>query len=147
MKLYTIGFTQKTAGQFFELLRQHGVRRVIDVRLRPNGRLSGFARKDDLPYLLDRLVDGCQYLHRLDLAPTNEMLDQRRKGGGDWQAYLEEYQHQLDQRRALDGLDRASFERLPSCLLCSEAEPEQCHRRLLAERLLQSWGDVEIIHL
>ncbi len=52
MKLYTIGFTQKRAEEFFELLRQNGIQRLVDIRLRPGGQLSGFAKQEDLPYFL-----------------------------------------------------------------------------------------------
>jgi uncharacterized protein (DUF488 family) len=33
------------------------------------------------------------------------------------------------------------------CLLCSEATPEHCHRRLVAEYLRDKWGGIEIVHL
>ena len=54
--LHTIGFTQKPAARFFDLLRHHGVGRLIDIRLNPHGQLSGFAKGSDLPFFLDRLV-------------------------------------------------------------------------------------------
>ncbi len=58
MKLYTIGFTQKRAATFFGLLREHGVRRLVDVRLKPDGQLAGFAKKDELPFFLYELAAG-----------------------------------------------------------------------------------------
>jgi len=146
MKIYTIGFTQKSAEQFFERLRQNGVRRVVDIRLRPSGQLAGFARKEDLPYFLRSLADNCEYLHLAELAPTKEILDGYR-GGGAWEDYEQQFQALMDERGIPDALDRESFERLPSCLLCSEATPEQCHRRLVAERLQEFWPGVEVIHL
>ncbi len=146
MKLYTIGFTQKSAQEFFELLRQNGVRRVVDIRLRPSGQLAGFARKEDLPYFLANLADGCEYLHLPELAPTREILDGYR-GGGSWADYERQFQALMDERDIPTALDRESFERLPSCLLCSEATPEQCHRRLVAERIQAHWPEVEIVHL
>jgi uncharacterized protein (DUF488 family) len=146
MKLYTIGFTHKSAEQFFTLIRQAGVRRVVDIRLRPSGQLAGFARKEDLPFFLEKLADGCEYIHLPELAPTKEILDGYR-GGGAWADYKRQFQALLDERNIPGILDRASFERLPSCLLCSEATPEQCHRRLVAERIQADWPEVEIIHL
>jgi uncharacterized protein (DUF488 family) len=146
MKLFTIGFTQKSAEQFFSLLSQAGVRRVVDIRLRPSGQLAGFARKEDLPYFLKHLAKGCEYIHLPELAPTKDILDGYR-GGGAWVDYERQFQALLDERNVPDNLDRESFERLPSCLLCSEATPEQCHRRLVAERIQARWPGVEIIHL
>jgi uncharacterized protein (DUF488 family) len=146
MKLYTIGFAKKSAEEFFGLLRNNGVRRVVDIRLRPSGQLAGFARKEDLPYFLRDLADGCEYIHLPILAPTKEILDGYR-GGGSWVDYERQFQALMDERGIPGGLDRGSFESLPSCLLCSEATPAQCHRRLVAERLQAHWPGVEIIHL
>lgn len=146
MRLYTIGFTQKRAATFFGLLREHGVRRLVDIRLKPEGQLAGFAKKDDLPYFLRELAAGCEYVHRPDLAPTADILKGYR-GDGDWPRYVERFEQLMDARGIPAALDPADFEAAPSCLLCSEATPEQCHRRLVAERLALHWPHVEIIHL
>ena len=146
MKIYTIGFTQKSAQEFFELLRQAGVQRLVDVRLKPNGQLAGFTKQADLPYFLERLAGGCSYLHLPELAPTKEILSDYRSDG-DWERYVERFEALMDERQIPAGLARAGFEAAPSCLLCSEATPEQCHRRLVAERLQRAWGEVEIVHL
>jgi uncharacterized protein (DUF488 family) len=146
MKLYTIGFTQKRAATFFELLRRNSIRRLVDVRVRPDGQLSGFARKDDLPYFLDRLADGCAYVHLPELAPTKEILKDYR-ADGNWNRYVLRFEMLMDERSIPATLRREDFEAQVSCLLCSEATPEQCHRRLVAERLAAHWPEVEIIHL
>jgi uncharacterized protein (DUF488 family) len=146
MRLYTIGFTQKRAETFFELLRQHDVRRLVDIRLNPGGQLSGFAKQDDLSYFLSNLVAGCQYVHIPELAPTREILHDYRTDS-DWPRYVTRFEALMDERGIPGTLDRAEFESLTSCLLCSESTPEQCHRRLVAERLAAHWLDVEVIHL
>jgi uncharacterized protein (DUF488 family) len=146
MRLYTIGFTQKRAETFFGLLRRNGIQRLVDIRVSPDGQLSGFARKEDLPYFLDRLADGCAYLHLPDLAPTKEILKDYR-ADGDWKRYVLRFEMLMDERGIPATLRREDFEAQISCLLCSEATPEQCHRRLVAERLAARWPDVEIIHL
>ena len=146
MKLYTIGFTQKRAETFFELLREHGVRRLVDIRLNPGGQLAGFAKKDDLPYFLDRLADGCRYLHLPELAPTKEILREFRQDS-DWARYAARFEALMDERRIRQSLDRVEFETLASCLLCSEPTPQQCHRRLVAERLAGQWTGFEVVHL
>ncbi len=146
MKLYTIGFTQKRAETFFELLRQNGVQRLVDIRVSPDGQLSGFAKKDDLPYFLERLAAGCEYVHLPELAPTKEILKDYR-ADGDWERYVQRFEALMDERQVPDILERDEFEAVSSCLLCSEPTPEQCHRRLVAERLAKHWPDVEIVHL
>lgn len=146
MKIYTIGFTQKRAQDFFELLREHGVQRVIDIRLNPNGQLAGFARGDDLPYFLAHLAAGCQYVYMPELAPTKEILQDYRQNS-DWPRYVERFEALLDERAIPQSLNYQDFETQVCCLLCSEATPDQCHRRLVAERLAAHWPNVEIVHL
>ncbi|MBM3129790.1 MAG: DUF488 domain-containing protein [Chloroflexi bacterium] len=145
MKLYTIGFTQKSAETFFGLLRQHGVQRLVDIRLNPNGQLSGFAKQNDLPYLLANLA-SCEYIYAPELAPTKEILEDYRKSS-DWQQYVARFEALMNERGVPDILQRADFDERVSCLLCSEPTPERCHRRLVAERLAKAWLNVEVIHL
>jgi uncharacterized protein (DUF488 family) len=146
MKIYTIGFSQKTAEHFFGMLRANRIQRLVDIRLRPDGQLAGFARKADLPYFLQELADGCQYVHRPDLAPTSEILDDYRQDK-DWHRYVARFQQLMDERQVPQMLEPSDFEQTSSVLLCSEATPEHCHRRLVAERMAATWSEVEIIHL
>jgi len=146
MKLYTIGFTQKRAETFFGLLSQHGIQRLVDIRLKPDGQLSGFAKQDDLPFFLHQLARRCQYVYLPQLAPTKEILDTYR-ADKNWQEYERRFEALMDQRDIPNVLERVEFEDNVSCLLCSEATPEKCHRRLVAERLAKYWPDVEIVHL
>jgi uncharacterized protein (DUF488 family) len=147
MKLYTIGFTQKTAEAFFGLLRENQVRTLVDVRVSTQGQLAGFAKQSDLPYFLKHLAQGCDYIHLPELAPTKELMRAYRAGNGGWAAYAQRFEALLDKRRIPAILDRKRFEAGACCLLCSEATPEQCHRRLVAERLAAHWPGVEILHL
>jgi uncharacterized protein (DUF488 family) len=145
MKLYTIGFTQKSAEQFFTLLQTNGVKRVVDIRLRGSGQLAGFAKQTDLPYFLKHLIK-CDYTHLESLAPTDDILDGYRKDK-DWRRYIERFEALMDERDIPNALDKSLFEKAVCCLLCSEATPEQCHRRLVAERLARTWKKVTILHL
>ena len=146
MQIYTIGFTQKSAETFFGLLKTHYIQRLVDIRLRPNGQLSGFARRDDLPYFLRELAGGCEYVHLSELAPTKEILDDYRKDKN-WLRYVTRFELLMDEREIPTTLEWGDFDSKTSCLLCSEATPEQCHRRLVAERLAAHWTGVEIVHL
>ena len=78
MNLFSIGFTQKSAEDFFGLLKDNNIDCLIDIRLNPNGQLSRFAFEKDLPYFLDKLSNGCKYVHRVDLAPQNDFLPKQR---------------------------------------------------------------------
>ena len=81
IKLFNIGFTQKTAEQFFGILKANKIDCLVDVRLNPNGQLSRFAFEKDLPYFLENLANGCKYVHRIDLAPKKELLKEVRTKG------------------------------------------------------------------
>ncbi|MEA3254766.1 MAG: DUF488 domain-containing protein [Candidatus Altiarchaeota archaeon] len=144
MKIYTIGFTKKTAEEFFRILTRNGIEQIVDVRLNNTSQLAGFTKKDDLRYFLKELCD-IEYHHFEFLAPTKEIRDRYNKEGN-WGIYTEGYINLLDERRILEKLDRPFFKR-KTCLLCSESLPDNCHRRLLAEYLKKHWSDVEVIHL
>ena len=143
--LYTIGFTQKPAERFFSLLRDAGVRRLIDTRLKPGGQLSGFAKGTDLSWFL-RVLNDCDYVHEPRLAPTADILADYRKDHR-WDRYVVRFDALMDERRIASILDRAELATTPSCLLCSEHLPTQCHRRLVAERVGAEWQEFEVRHL
>ena len=143
MKLFTIGFTQTSAEHFFARLTEAGVKTVIDVRLTNASQLAGFAKKDDLAFFA-RTISGAGYAHLTELAPTRNMLDTYRNTKDGWPTYARVFLDLLVERR-IERLDRAQFD--GGCLLCSEATPHHCHRRLVAEYLRNKWGDVEIEHL
>lgn len=145
MRIFTIGFTKKTAQQFFELLNKNEVECLIDIRLRPGGQLSGFAKKEDLRYFLRELND-CDYRHMPELAPTDEILKKYRKNKN-WSEYVDSFEALMDKRIIPGTLSQTLFTEKTCCLLCSEATPEQCHRRLVAERLEKYWNNVEVINL
>ncbi len=145
MKIYTIGFTKKSAERFFTLLNNHGVERLVDIRLHPGGQLAGFAKQDDLAYFLEHLA-GCEYRHIDILAPSDAILSDYRKDH-DWDRYAERFEALMDQRGVPERLDDHLFEERTCCLLCSEEKPDKCHRRLVAQRLVRRWPDMEIVHL
>jgi uncharacterized protein (DUF488 family) len=144
LRLFTIGFTQKSAEQFFTALIDAGVRRVADVRLNNVSQLAGFTKRADLPFFLAR-IGGIGYIHLPELAPTQAILDALKKRGGDWADYERAFGALLEERRIAEAV--APVLRDGDCLLCSEATPEHCHRRLVAEYLRDRWGNVEIHHL
>ena len=145
MEIHTIGFTQKTAAEFFAALKRAGVKRLMDVRLNNSSQLAGFTKREDLPYFLRELC-GADYVHEPLLAPTQEILDAFKKKKGDWGEYERKFLALMKQRRIESALDRGSFA-TPTALLCSEPTAEHCHRRLVVEYLREKWGDVRITHL
>ncbi len=146
MRIYTIGFTKKTAEHFFETLSASGTKRVIDVRLRPNTQLAGFAIGRDQVYLLRKICE-IDYIHLPYLAPEPEMFDEYRKSKEPdaWATYETRFLELMAQRRIEENVSKEVVE--DGCLLCSEDKAHHCHRRLVAEYLRDRWGGAEITHL
>lgn len=144
MKIFTIGFTKKTARRFFEMLCSSGAQRIVDVRLNNVSQLAGFAKTDDLAYFA-KTICSMDYVHLPVLAPTQEMLDQYKKQRGTWETYESQFLDLMRERRIEEVVPQEVI--ADGCLLCSEDTPLHCHRRLVAEYLDQHWGAVEIVHL
>jgi len=144
MKVFTIGFTKKNAEQFFGRLKQPDLARLIDVRLNNVSQLAGFTKKDDLRFFL-RQITNIDYLHLPQLAPSQDILDDYKKNGGDWATYERNFIALMKERRVEDEVSQDIIN--GGCLLCSEPTPEHCHRRLVAEYLKSCWGNLEIVHL
>jgi uncharacterized protein (DUF488 family) len=145
MEIYSIGFTQKNASEFFGTLKANGIERLLDVRLNNTSQLAGFAKQSDLPYFLGEIC-GAAYEHEPLLAPTQEILDAFKKHKGSWDAYAEAYLALIRSRRVEAVLSKGSFLK-KTVLLCSEATAEHCHRRLALEYLQQHWKDIIIRHI
>ncbi len=144
-RVFTIGFTQTTAKSFFERLQAAGVRQVVDVRLHNTSQLAGFAKSDDLAFFLER-IGGIGYRHEPLLAPTDEILKGYRKGETAWDRYEAQFRQLMQERRIETRLDRAQLD--GACLLCSEAEPHHCHRRVVCDYLNTHWdGALQVRHL
>lgn len=144
MKIFTIGFTKTTAEKFFSRLQKAGVKRMVDVRLNNVSQLAGFAKKDDLRYFL-KAICSIDYVHRPEMAPTQDMLDAYKKAGGKWEDYEHKFISLIESRRIEETVPPEALD--GACLLCSEDKPHYCHRRLVAEYLKKKWSDVEIAHL
>lgn len=144
IKLYTIGFTEKPAEAFFNLLKSSGVKQIIDTRINNVSQLAGFAKAADLQYFA-RTIGNISYEHNFDFAPTKELLSLYRAQKLTWAEYETEYLNLLDIRKVARKTD---IEKLhENCLLCSEHKPDHCHRRLLAEYFRFVRNDIKIIHL
>jgi uncharacterized protein (DUF488 family) len=144
MEIYTIGFTKKSAREFFELLKRHDIQRVLDIRLNNSSQLAGFTKRGDLEYFLAELCRA-SYVYEPLLAPSDQLLKAYRTNP-DWGAYEIQFTSLLRDRQVENRLDKEAF-RLRTALLCSEATAKLCHRRLVAEYLQNEWDDVQVIHL
>ena len=145
MTIYTIGFTKKSAEEFFISLRNSGAKHLLDIRLNNRSQLAGFTKRDDLCYFLGKLTN-MKYHEIPMLAPNKSILNEYRKTGN-WVKYERDY-IELIRIRQVEKLVPSKFLDEGIVLLCSETDATQCHRRLAAEFLTQSISaETEIIHL
>jgi uncharacterized protein (DUF488 family) len=142
--VFTIGFTKKSAEEFFEKLRAAGVQRVLDVRLNNTSQLAGFTKRDDLKYFLKQIA-GIDYFEAPLLAPTQELLDGYKKNKGRWEDYEPAFLHLMKERRIEEKMDPSLL--AGGCLLCSEETPHHCHRRLVVNYLQRAWGNLSVKHI
>ena len=142
--IYTIGFTQKNLRRFVGLLQKARVDVLVDIRLRPDSQLSGYAKREDLSFVLD--LFGIAYIHQPLLAPTAEILDEYRQTK-DWATYEARFLPLMQERKVEEIASALLEDHSAPCLLCSEATADRCHRRLVAEY----WGShvpgLKIVHL
>ncbi|MDI6791267.1 MAG: DUF488 domain-containing protein [bacterium] len=144
MKLYTIGFTKKSLREFIQLLKDAGITLVVDIRLNNSSQLAGYSKGRDLEFLLQEGF-GIKYRHELELAPTPDILKDYKQDN-DWERYTEGFTRLFNQRPILKlGSELLKDETV--CLLCSEALPDHCHRRLIAEFWARYLPDIEVEHL
>jgi uncharacterized protein (DUF488 family) len=145
IELVTIGFTKTTASGFFDRIRRSNVKKVIDVRLHNTSQLAAFAKADDLAYFLKEICK-VEYVHLPLLAPTDDILKAFKRDKGDWNIYQKSFLTLMEERRIEQRLKPEMFE--GGCLLCSEATPHYCHRRLVCEYLNDKWdGALKVHHL
>ena len=143
MRIYTLGFSHKSAEEFFDMLRESGVRRVVDIRRSNTNQLAGFTKKDDLRYFL-RVILDMPYTHELALAPSADLMHAYRHDEVGFDEFSKQLREEYDAGK-VSSLDRSLFD--DAVLLCSEADPSTCHRLVAAEYLAEVWDDVEIVHL
>lgn len=144
-KAYSIGFTKRSAKDFFGTLKQAGIKRLIDIRLHNTSQLSGFAKRDDLAFFLQEIC-GAEYIHEPMLAPSEALLSDYRKKKTSFVEFAARFRQLLVERKVEEALARSIFD-VPAVLLCGELKPERCHRRLVLEYLGEKWGALAIFHL
>lgn len=149
IKIYTIGFTKKTAEEFFSLLKSNEIKLLYDVRLNNSNQLAGFSKGNDLEYFLDKLV-SIDYIHDIRFSPTKEILDDYKKKNITWHEYEIKFNDLLKSRKIDMVIKKELLTKLNGiCFLCSEEKADQCHRRLVAENIKNTLNDIDIniIHI
>jgi uncharacterized protein (DUF488 family) len=143
MALFTIGYEGLTVSQFFSILRTQGVETLVDVRELPLSRKPGFSKKSLAASCLAHDLD---YTHFPALGCPRTIRHTYRENG-DWAWYTRHYLAHLEkQSEALADLSQR-IQQGRCCLLCFEANPQECHRLYVASHLAKSLTSVRVEHL
>ena len=143
-RLYTIGYERLLPPELINELTVAGVARLIDVRYRPQSRRPGMSKTRLGELLGDH---GIAYEHRKPLGTPPDIRWLYRSGRAEEArvAFLEHVERTASEE--LDALAR-ELDRAPvTVLMCLEADPAGCHRRVLAEALVRRRPDLEVADL
>ncbi len=146
MIIYTIGFAQKNAECFFNMIRNNKIEMLIDIRLNNKSQLAGFTKGNDLPFLLKEICN-CKYVHKTEYAPTKEILSAYQKKEIDWVGYEKRFLPLIAKRKIEYDFEKSFSNYSKVCLLCTEPLPDMCHRRLVVEYLEKKITGISIIHI
>jgi uncharacterized protein (DUF488 family) len=139
--LWTIGYEQLWPDALVAELLAADVQRVLDVRFRPQSRRPGMSKTRLAAALAEH---GIAYEHRRELGTPMEIRGLFR--AGDLEEARAAYRAQVD-GATVDAL-AAELERGPrTALLCLEANPAGCHRRVIAELLAERRPGLVVVDL
>lgn len=143
-RLFTIGYEKLLPGALVAELEAAGVRRVIDVRFRPQSRRPGMS-KTRLGALLAE--HGIAYEHRRDLGTPPDIRHDYKSGRVAQGAAA--FREHIETRSpdALDALAAELDTAPPTALMCLEADAAVCHRNVLTERLRVRRPDLRVVDL
>ncbi len=132
--LFTIGYEGKTQAEFLDELEAAGVRLVLDVRAVAASRRPGFSKTALARGLRERGID---YLHLRALGTPADGRQAARAGRiAEMRAI---YAGQLETPEAALAMEQALAEAMarPAALLCYERGAPECHRSMLAQRMME----------
>ncbi|WP_042703831.1 DUF488 family protein [Methanobrevibacter arboriphilus] len=141
MKIFTMGSSGKTAEEFFNNIDKNKVELLLDVRLHNHSQLLGFTKGIDLEYFLDKL-SSCEYVHDEMFCTTEDVLKEYRKKTIGWKEYKKHYLELMKKRDMVSLFKKEHGNHDNVLILCSEKEPDTCHRILLADKLAEKPEDV-----
>jgi len=143
-KIFTIGTNGKSPKKFFKKLQDAKIDLILDIRLNNKSQLAGFAKggEDYLGFLLKFI--NVDYIHDPYFAPTELILDEYHKNN-DWNLYVNRFNKLIKERNFKKYfIEKYSMKYKNICFLCAEETDEKCHRRLVAEAIV---NNSEVVHL
>lgn len=144
MRLFTVGHSNRLLGEFLEVLKEHGIRRLADVRRWPRSRRHPHFSDEHLKASLKGV--GIEWRHFEALGGMRKPREGSPNQGWESEAFRG-YADYLETDRFRDALEALMdwAGEAPTAVMCAEARPSQCHRRLIADAL--SVRDIEVVHI
>jgi uncharacterized protein (DUF488 family) len=136
LTLFTIGHSTRPIDEFFDLLRAHGIRQLLDIRTIPKSRRNPQFNTEALAASLG--AAGIRYVHMKDLGglrhPARDSINLGWRNAS-FRGFAD-YMQTPAFAAALDRAIHLAEEILPTTLMCAEAVPWRCHRSLVADALV-----------
>jgi uncharacterized protein (DUF488 family) len=141
-RIYTIGHSTRTLLEFVQLLREHDVARLADIRRYPGSRRHPHFSSESLAQSLPRA--GILYEHFPDLGGRRKAS--KSSPNGAWEN--EQFRGYADHMGTLafhDAIDRLLDDDATTAIMCAEAVPWRCHRNLTSDELVRR--GVAVVHI
>jgi uncharacterized protein YeaO (DUF488 family) len=136
MNLFVMSAYETDAETFFTSIRNHHIDLVVDVRRRNTSQLCGFTRQKDLPYFLKELT-GADYIHDLNLVPSEELLEAYLKKQIDVNSYFQQYLKEMEQKDIRTYFQKQYSMYRNICLLGTSVRKRRSHAEALKDWLDQ----------
>lgn len=142
--LYTVGHSNRSVPGLLDLLRAHGIRCLVDVRRYPSSRRHPRFNRGEMEAWLGEA--GIRYRHEEALGGHRSPAPDSPNTAWEEPGFRGYADHAATEafRRALERVE-AEARRVPAAVMCAEAEPRSCHRRILSDVLVT--GGWEIRHI
>ncbi|MCP4582277.1 MAG: DUF488 domain-containing protein [candidate division Zixibacteria bacterium] len=135
-KIHTIGYQGRSIGSFIEILSENLIDILVDIREKPYSRIKDFSSKKLAAHLAGTNIE---YLH-LPRLGSSQNLRHKVRSDHDYDYFFKEYNKYLStQSNTLTDLYNLSINKT-ICLMCVESDYNICHRRSVAEKLLEFSG-------
>ena len=141
IKVYCIGSEEKTAEQFFELLKENKVKRIVDVRDYRELESVSFANAKDISYYLK--LNCISYERLPQLIPTSELLS--CKDNNSKAEFFRKYTKYILENNGI--LSLLTDELDGTCFLGTDGDYKNCHRKIIIKELKRKESSIRVRHL
>ncbi|MBW3596323.1 MAG: DUF488 domain-containing protein [Planctomycetes bacterium] len=144
--IWTVGHSNRDAAVFVELLASHSIALIADVRRFPGSRRLPHFGREQLEATLGDAAITYRHFPELGGRRKERLPDSRNTAWrvASFNAYAD-YMRTAEFQSALEELENAASQQR-TAVMCAEALPWRCHRRLIADALIvRDWQVLDIL--